>query len=92
VNHVVISFPTIMDGTVLRWYRSERAAEYSREFLSASRNGITTEGVLDARDRPILEQAWIVHEALAADRAADVSVYITHHRQTYGGAIEVMPR
>lgn len=37
---IVIAFPTIMDGLVLRWYRSEDDIEFFRdEFMSVSRNG-----------------------------------------------------
>lgn len=37
---IVIAYPTIMDGLVLRWYASEEAAHASRPHISASRNAV----------------------------------------------------
>ena len=37
---VVVIRTTIMDGTVLAWFLNLGAAEYGREVISASRNGV----------------------------------------------------
>ncbi len=36
---IVIAYPTVMDGLVLRWYRTLAAVDNHREFMSVSRNG-----------------------------------------------------
>lgn len=67
---VSVAFPTIMDGTVVRWYHG--SYERGKEICSASRNGVTfTHG-------PPLEVAQQVHELLRADPNADVSAFVTH--------------
>jgi len=37
---VVVEYPTIMDGWVVRWYRDEEQANHGDELISASRNGV----------------------------------------------------
>lgn len=74
---LVTSTPTVCDGTVLRWYRSEHAARYGNESISASRNGVF--GQHGHHLNPgIFNAAWSAHLRLAADRDADMSDLVTH--------------
>lgn len=76
---VVLSFPTIMDGLVLRWYRDVAHAAYRAERVSASRNGVRATGYLHDIPANVLADAEAVHQALAAG-SADVFSYVTHRR------------
>lgn len=71
---VVLVFPTIMDGTVVRWYRDVDAAKYGQEIASASRNGV---GV-NMAPREVAIAAYDAHESLR--RGEDVSHLETHRR------------
>ena len=73
-------FPTIMDGTVVRWYASEAAAENGHEMASASRNGV----VVDMAPREVALAAYDAYEQLRADRNADMSGLRTHRRNFTG--------
>lgn len=79
---VCIVTPTIMDGTVVRWYRSEIAAETRREMISASRNGVKigehlTNGEVPSVVAALAAQAWAV---LRENNGADMSSWATHRR------------
>jgi len=81
---VVIYFPTIMDGPVLRWYADIEAAEAGDEMGSASRNRVST----DRLDLPgaVAMQMVAAHKVL---RAGDVEAAKTlaTHTKAWGGAI-----
>lgn len=64
---VVTVTPTIMDGTVVRWYANLAAAENRHEYLSASRNAV----MVDAEMKDTAEVGEIV---TAIQRACDVMV------------------
>lgn len=85
---VVIVTPTVMDGTVVRWYRSVAAAEQVRASLSASRRGVAVHAEF-LTDIPSawVEQAVQAHQALAANPRADLSGLATHHRKFMNGPI-----
>lgn len=85
---VVIVYPTVMDGTVVRWYRSAKAAEYGTEMASASRNGVCVE----MAPRAIAMAAYDVYDTLKANSRADVSGLATHRRTFKGPAVPVDPR
>lgn len=78
---VCIYFPTIMDGAVLRWYRTVEAAEAGNEILSASRDGIRVRGYIDDVPEPVMALARHVHRLLAADAGAPVEHLATHRRK-----------
>lgn len=73
---VVMVFPTIMDGTVVRWYRDEAAARYGHEMASASRTGV---GVNHA-PREVALAAYDVHDRLVANRNVNLAELETHRR------------
>lgn len=75
---IVTSTPTICDGTVVRWYRSEQAAIDGNAQVTASRNGVSVPGVVDVQWKPAVDAAWDIHRKLRRDRDADVSDVITH--------------
>lgn len=79
---VVTVTPTIQDGTVVRWYRSEIAAERRMVMISASRNGVAIGEHLSNGEVPpeTLAAAEAAHAELRANRDADMSVYATHRR------------
>jgi hypothetical protein len=82
--------PTIQDGTVVRWYRSEIAAETNRPMVSASRNGVEVGEHLVNGEVPsaVMADAAKVWVALQADKGADVSGWATHRReQVFGGGL-----
>lgn len=74
--------PTIMDGTVVRWYRSEIAAEMHRVMVSASRNGVQVGEHLTNGEVPVevMDRANAAHEMLIASSDADLSGWATHRR------------
>jgi hypothetical protein len=79
---VVMVFPTIMDGTVVRWYRTVAAAENHRPVLSASRNGV----MVHAEYLTSIPDAWVdsaktTYMRLERDRNADVRHLATHRNQ-----------
>lgn len=81
---VVIVAPTVMDGTVVRWYRSVSAAETSRASVSASRRGVAIhEEFLTDIPTAWVEQAGKAHRVLAANPRADLSELATHHHRRF---------
>lgn len=91
---VVIATPTIMDGLVVRWHRSESAAENGSELMSASRNGIQVHCYLHQVPEDVLATARWAHEQLAAGRAYEEVQALATHRYKYllGHEIEPMPK
>jgi hypothetical protein len=58
---IIISFATIMDGQVLRWYRDQTAVENGDEIMSASRSGVKIYGYVHEvhRELPHAERAYL---------------------------------
>jgi hypothetical protein len=82
--------PTIQHGTVVRWYRSEIAAEQRMVMVSASRNGVEVGEHLMNGEVPsaVMADAAKVWVALQADKDADMSGWATHRRErTLGGSL-----
>lgn len=77
--------PTIQDGVVVRWYRSEIAAETRRVMISASRNGVIVGDCLINDEVPaeIQAAAEAAHAELRANNYADMHVYRTHYRVSH---------
>ncbi len=82
---VVIVYPTVMDGTVVRWYSSASAAEYGSEMASASRNGVC----VDMAPREIAMAAYDVYDKLKAHDQPDMSGLATHRRTFQGLAARI---
>ncbi len=82
--------PTIGDGTVVRWFRSETAAEFHWAMISASRNGVIKGEHLTNGEVPpdVMTKALAAHELLLRDNDADMSALATHRRErTFGGGL-----
>jgi hypothetical protein len=74
---IIIAFPTVMDGIVLRWYRDQTGAEIGDELMSVSREGVR----VNCFQHEIPEQHMnTASEAYATlrDRAGDVGHLATH--------------
>lgn len=84
---IVTVTPTVMDGTVVRWYHNEDAAEYGREMVSASRNGVRVNGYLNDVAADVLSAAQQAYETLRRDNRADVSGLATHRRSGMFGPL-----
>ncbi|HEV8653258.1 MAG TPA: hypothetical protein VG276_28665 [Actinomycetes bacterium] len=81
---VVMVSPTVMDGTVVRWYRSVAAAEISRASLSASCRGVAVHEELLTDVPPAwVEQAVKAYQTLAANPRADLGGLATHHHRRF---------
>ncbi|MFG1659055.1 hypothetical protein ACGFIY_21235 [Micromonospora chersina] len=88
---IVTVTPTIMDGTVVRWYSSEDAVEYGREMCSASRNGVRVNGYLTDVPADVLAAAQQAYEALRRDDRTDVGHLATHRQRGLFGPYEPVP-
>ena len=66
---VVIVTPTIMDGTVVRWYRDADAVAYGAELLSASRNGVMVLSHLHQIPPAWIDAASRAYQELKAGRS-----------------------
>lgn len=80
---VVVITPTIMDGPVVRWYRSEAAARHGGEIMSASRNGVRIGVYLHRVPADAIADAQQAYRSLArrnygTDTPGDVAVLATH--------------
>ena len=73
---IIISFPTIMDGQVLRWYRDRTAVENGDESMSVSRNGVQIAAYLHQIPDEQLEAARNAYERLK--RGQEVPDVATH--------------
>jgi hypothetical protein len=78
---IVTITPTVMDGTVLRWYDADDGT--GQPVMSVSRNRVS---VLDKDrvDPAAVQAAAEAHAALKTDRYADVRGYATHYRTRRG--------
>ena len=86
VEYVCVATPTIMDGTVVRWYADLDGYECGAELASASRNRVICEDGVHPRIRDAAEAA---HRELARNRAADVRHYTTHCGNRVDGLVPV---
>ena len=85
MSYAVTVTPTIMDGTVVRWYCSEQALMYGNAALSASRHCVMGHGGHITPE--LFEAAWAAH--LAITRGEDVQHLATHTRtRLFGGEWE----
>lgn len=83
---VVTVTTTIIDGTVVRWYRTVGQAENRRPVLSASRRGVR----VHAEYLTDLPPAWIdaakaAHKRLSGSPDADVNDLATHRQRMVHG-------
>jgi hypothetical protein len=90
MNEPVITVTaTLMDGQVVRWYRSVEDATIHRSVLSASRSrvGVSVEDLTDVSDEWIAA-ARAAHAELKASRSADLRRLATHgHRGPSNGPL-----
>lgn len=84
VSPVVIRFPTVMSGIVLRWYRSVEAAEKGEEVCSASRYGVQW---TEAAPADWVNTAEVVALALVGNRDLDTSRWETHTTSLFGPVV-----
>jgi hypothetical protein len=86
---IVTVTPTIMDGTVVRWYRSMTAYDHDHELASASRN----KAIVDEHAPSWLEEAaYSAHQTLRRDNNADMHHLATHRKQSlFGPLVPVQP-
>lgn len=87
---VVIVTPTIMDGTVVRWYRDSDAVVYGAELLSASRNGVMVLAHCYLHQIPPawIEAATAAYQDLKAGRSV---AELATHRTRFGHRSVVEP-
>lgn len=76
--------PTIQDGTVVRWYRSLRAAEDRAEVVSASRNGVLVRGFLHEVPAEALAKANEAFEILRRNGPRELVQDMATHRTKLG--------
>jgi hypothetical protein len=81
---VVTVTPTILDGTVARWYHNETHLAWHRETISASRNGVMGHGTYITPDT--FDAAWTAH--LALKNGHDIGHLATHRRRGLTGPYE----
>ncbi|MFD5089377.1 hypothetical protein ACFWMR_02160 [Amycolatopsis thailandensis] len=87
-NLVVTVTPTIMEGTVIRWYRSLSAASTGGQAVaSASRNGFSFFIMLTRADNPLIDAVRDAHDALAAGHVNEVETIATHRRHSLFGPL-----
>ncbi|WP_084965258.1 hypothetical protein [Thermoactinospora rubra] len=87
---IVLVTPAVMDGTVVRWYRSLAAAETHRPILSASRRGVQTHNDVYLHEIPtqVMQAANAAYETLRRDPDADLKHLATHrHRGPSNGPL-----
>ena len=92
---IVTVTPTIGDGTVVRWFASEYAAERCRPTVSASRNRVCIDGDFGTDEERIklmavIESAHEAHRLLRRSRV-DLSGLATHRSQFGGGLVPLEP-
>lgn len=90
---IVTVTPTIMDGTVVCWYRPVDVTGLGEvvprsvagdELASASRNGVLVRGYLHDVEQ-VLPAARAAYELLRANRDADLSHLATHRGGVFYG-------
>lgn len=83
---IVTITPTVMDGTVLRWYDADDTEQLERPVMSVSRNRVEVYEK-DRIDPDAARSAAEAYAELKADRYADVRSYATHARVSLFGAL-----
>lgn len=79
---IVTVTPTIMDGTVVRWYLTDDPeAALTAPGISASRNEVRVNVPEDEIPPAIRAAAQAGHEALRRDPEVDLAGLATHRRQ-----------
>lgn len=81
---IVTITPTVMDGTVLRWYDTDAADDTGRPVMSVSRNRVEVYDK-DRIDPAAARAAAESHAELKRNRLADVRRYATHMRLSLRG-------
>jgi hypothetical protein len=82
--YVVTVTPTIMSGTVVRWFADIEAAERCRPIISASRDEVI-EHIPEQVTASLLLSARAVHEGLDHDQRLDLHHLATHRRESLIG-------
>lgn len=87
---VVVAVPTVMDGTVVRWFRSMAAWQHHQVSVSASRHRVSVHD----DEFQTLPQEWValaidVHHHLARDPRTGVGHVVTHRREV--GSDQLVP-
>lgn len=72
--------PTVMDGTVVRWFTNQRDMDRCQAAISASRRGVLSDGYITPE---LFDPAWAAHLALKA--GVDVEHLATHRHQGITG-------
>lgn len=85
VEYVCVATPTVMDGTVVRWYADLAAHEQGNVIASASRNRV--EFHRDEVHPRIRDAVQAAHRELSGNRHADVRHYTTHRRDGLSGPL-----
>jgi hypothetical protein len=80
---IVTVTPTVMDGTVVRWYAGDDPDSIGSPQVSVSRYGVLVNGYLHEVPESVLNQAKQLHEGWQRDRNAwpDVEKLATHRRK-----------
>lgn len=82
--YLVTETATIMSGRVVRWYRSDYAADHREDTISASVEHVCANGYID---KELFDAAWAVHLRLKADSRCDLTDVVTHKRQGLFGPL-----
>jgi hypothetical protein len=82
---VITVTPTIMSGTVVRWYSGLAAAENGREVLSASRDGVMVLDYLTDVPAAWVDAALQAFQAMRADRRVNLMHLATHRHKHFMG-------
>lgn len=91
-SFVCIAYPTIMDGLVLRWYRSVDAYELNGEaFCSASRAGVLIPGYLHQVPAEVLAKAEEAYEILRDGGPRELAAAMATHRPKRFMSRELVP-
>lgn len=89
---VCVAFPTIMDGLVLRWYRSVDAYELGGEAVaSASRSGVMVSGYLHEVPAEVLAKAEEAFEILRDNGPRELAATMATHRPKRFLSRELVP-
>jgi hypothetical protein len=86
---IVIAFPTVMDGLVLRWYRDLTAAEIGDESMSASRAGVKVNVFQHEIPEQQMNDASEAYATLS--RGGDVEGVVTHRFEGFAARRKVVP-
>lgn len=81
---VVTVTPTILDGTVVRWYLTAAAADRGHEAVSASRNGIIVKAYLNEVPPEVIAQAEEAYEILRDNGPRELVQDMATHRRKLG--------